>query len=69
MMTVPDEESDEVIPAVIGGVIGGVSILAVSILVVIIIVKKKQMKNKLKIAVMEPSEVTGNIISFSTYKL
>ncbi|XP_065883016.1 uncharacterized protein [Dysidea avara] len=60
MMTVPDEESDEVIPAVIGGVIGGVSILAVSILVVIIIVKKKQMKNKLKIAVMEPSEVTGD---------
>jgi len=26
------------------------------------IVKKKQMKNKLKIAVMEPSKITGNIL-------
>ena len=54
--------TDKVNSAVIGGIIAGVSILVVSILVVIVIVKKKQMKNKLKIGVMEPSKVTGNML-------
>jgi len=54
-------DTDKINSAVMGGVIGGVSALVVSILVIIMIVKKKQMKNKLKIAAMKPSKVTGNV--------
>jgi len=53
--------TEEVYPVVIGAVIGGVSILAVSILVIIVIFKMKQMKNQRQIAVLKPSEVTGYI--------